>query len=235
MRPVVLPAALAASCLLLGACASTGSTAAATSPSTSDGTSAASTSSTSTVGASTSPSTSATPSGSSAPAPSATPLASSVPEGRFAYGDSVMLGSKPLLQKRGFTVDAKVGRQFGASYNAIVKLRDAHRLPRNIVIHLGTNGTIAVRDCKAVVDAAGPERRVFLVNVRVPRPWTHEDNVNIGTCDAAYPDLRVVVINWAAVASKHPEWFGPDNVHPNGQGRTAYTALITTVVTRYAL
>jgi hypothetical protein len=141
-----------------------------------------------------------------------------------------MLGSKKLLEGRGFVVDAKVGRQFGASYNAIVKLRTANTLPSNIVIHLGTNGTISVHDCRAVVDAAGPDRRVFFVNVRVPRPWSHGNNVALGTCDAAYPVNRVIIINWAAAAGQHRDWFGPDDIHPDAAGRTAYTDLIASAL-----
>lgn len=226
MRTLALSLALVASCALASGCAAT------TEASEASSTSATSPTPTSSV--------STGPSGSASPTPtptaaSSSPAASAVPAGRFAFGDSVMLGSKKLLQGRGFTVDAKVGRQFGASYNAIVKLRAAHRLPRNIVIHLGTNGTIALRDCKAAVDAAGPERRVFLVNVRVPRPWTHGNNVTLGKCDLAYPVERVVVINWAATAGSHREWFGPDNVHPDAVGRTAYTDLITAAVDQRGL
>jgi hypothetical protein len=225
VRPLVLPLALWASCVLVSGCAaSTGTSVAA--PSASASVSAAS-------------SDSASPSASASTAPTATPSATATdapaPAGRFAFGDSVMLGSKKLLQTRGFIVDAKVGRQFGASYNAVVKLRRGHRLPANIVVHLGTNGTIALRDCKALVDAVGPGRRVFLVNVRVPRPWTHGNNVTIGRCDAAFAANRVVVVDWAGTANGHREWFGADNVHPDAVGRTAYVRLIDDAVTTQGL
>jgi hypothetical protein len=194
-----------------------------------------------------------TPSVTSAPAPPSTatqgsavtaaatssvrsvPVAAAVNHGRYAIGDSVMLGSRSLLQARGFAVDAKVGRQFGAVVNAVIKLRNHHALPANIVVHLGTNGTIALRDCRALVDQAGPTRRVFLVNVRVPRPWTHGNNVVLDACDRSYPAARVVVINWAKAAAAHREWFGPDNVHPNAAGRKVYTQLIVDAVTRFGL
>ena len=221
MRVLVLPVALAAACALVSGCAATSRTVGST------------TTSRSSVEATASPSAAPTTDQttdyhSSKVAMPAT--ATSIPAGRVAYGDSVMLGSKRLLQGRGFTVDAKVGRQFGASYNAIVKLRQRKMLPRNIVIHLGTNGTISVRDCRAVVDAAGPDRRVFLVNVRVPRPWMRGNNLHLATCAAAYPISRVVVINWAAASNPHREWFGPDNIHPDAAGRMAYTALIDATV-----
>ena len=39
-------------------------------------------------------------------------LAAGIPAGRYAIGDSVMLGAKSQLQARGFVVDAVKSRQF---------------------------------------------------------------------------------------------------------------------------
>jgi hypothetical protein len=44
----------------------------------------------------------------------------------FALGDSVMLGAKPQLEKRGIHTDAAVSRQFSAG----VAVLDAKRAPR---------------------------------------------------------------------------------------------------------
>ena len=51
----------------------------------------------------------------------------------------------------------------------------------------------------------------------------------------AYPVDRVVVINWAAAAGRHREWFGPDNIHPDAVGRRAYTGLIDSAVDQHGL
>jgi hypothetical protein len=45
-------------------------------------------------------------------------LAAGIPPGRYAIGDSVMLGAKPQLQARGFTVDARKSRQFSDARNS---------------------------------------------------------------------------------------------------------------------
>src|SRR6476620_4529987 len=82
-------------------------------------------------------------------------LASGIPAGRYAIGDSVMLGAKPQLQARGFVVDAVKSRQFYSAVS-IVKRKKRHGLLRQkIVIHLGTNGVlIQPEDCDKIARLA---------------------------------------------------------------------------------
>jgi hypothetical protein len=138
-----------------------------------------------------------------------------------------MLGSRPLLVAAGVRVDAVVGRQFGQAIYRLRAVRTAGHLPRNVLVHLGTNGVVTVKDCSAIISAAGPTRRVFLVTVLAPRSWVALDNKRLRACAAAFPRGRVVVIDWNRAAARHADWFGPDHIHPNSVGRRAYTGLIT--------
>lgn len=158
-----------------------------------------------------------------------------VAAGRWALGDSVMLGARPQLIARGVRVDAVESRQFHSGIALLRAARAAGRLPRNVIVHLGTNGTASLADCRALVDIAGPGRRVFLVTVHGPRSWMRADNVQLTACAAAYPDRRVVLVNWDRAASHHPGWFYGDGIHLNGSGRVAYAALVTKVVSAFAL
>src|SRR6478672_1032955 len=92
-------------------------------------------------------------------AAAASALASGIPAGRYAIGDSVMLGAKPQLQAHGFVVDAVKSRQFYQAVS-IVKRKKAHGLLRQkIVIHLGTNGVlIRAGDCDKIARLAGAAR-----------------------------------------------------------------------------
>ncbi len=74
--------------------------------------------------------------------------------------------------------------------------RKGASLPENVVVHLGTNGTFPLSTCKAIVKAAGPDRRVFLVNVFVPRSWEDSNNAVIRQCNEAFAADRVHVIDW---------------------------------------
>jgi len=168
-----------------------------------------------------------------APPPAPEPVLA--PEGRAAFGDSVMLGAKAELTKEQVRVDALVGRQF---HSGIVVLRRAARsgsLPRNVIVHLGTNGSLAVVDCRKIVDQVGESRRLFFVTVHGPRSWMASDNAHLAACAASYPQGRVVLVPWDTTARSHPEWFYADGIHLNGAGRSAYAALVATAVDTYGL
>ena len=146
-------------------------------------------------------------------------------QNRYALGDSVMLGAKSNLKGQGFDiVDAVESRQ---AYDGprLIRSRGAS-LPTNVVVHLGTNGTYPLDVCKKIVKAAGPERRVFLVTVHVPRSWEKGNNQVIRQCDAAFPSDQVHVIDWDAAVSQHPKWLWGDHIHLRPAGANAFAQLI---------
>jgi hypothetical protein len=167
--------------------------------------------------------------------PSAQMSAAAVPRGRYAIGDSVMLGSKKLLSAHSITVNATVSRQFSQAVPALAALRRAGRLPRNVVVHLGTNGIVKVSDCRAIVDSAGPGRRVFLVTAHGRRSWIPSANAHLRTCAKAYTGRRVIVVDWDRASTGHASWFYSDGIHPNAAGRPHYVALITGALSRYGI
>src|SRR6188768_2080308 len=113
--------------------------------------------------------------------------AGSIRAGRLGIGDSVMLGAKQELRARGFgVVDAVVSRQFYRAPALVRYWRRQGRLPEDVVIHLGTNGTVNLTDCYHAVRAAG-RRKVFLVNLKVPRSWRAGDNQRLHHCAKHFP------------------------------------------------
>jgi glyoxylate carboligase len=144
-----------------------------------------------------------------------------------------MVGATPLMRRQGFSVHAKVGRQFSTAPGIVRGY--GRSLPRNVVIELGTNGTVSLAACRAVVRAAGPSRRVFLVTNRVPRTWQDSNNATLQACDASFTSSRVRLIDWHAASAGHPEWFAADGVHPSAEGRRAFAALIARAVDKHGL
>jgi hypothetical protein len=152
---------------------------------------------------------------------------------RLVVGDSLMVGASPLMRRQGFSVHAKVGRQFSTAPGIVRSY--GRGLARNVVIELGTNGTVSLSACRAVVTAAGPSRRVFLVTNRVPRSWQDPNNATLRECDRSFAASRVRLIDWHAASAGHPEWFAADGVHTSAAGRRAFAALITRAVDRHGL
>jgi len=147
---------------------------------------------------------------------------------RYALGDSVMLGARTALKAKGFRVDATTSRQ-AYSAPALLKAKGA-KLLDNVVVHLGTNGTFPLDTCKRLVKVAGPERRVFLVTVFVPRSWEKSNNATIRKCARSFPDGRVTVVDWNAVASEHPGWFYKDHIHLKPAGAAGFARLLDRAV-----
>ena len=145
--------------------------------------------------------------------------------GRLGIGDSVMLGAKGELQTRGFgIVDAVVSRQFYDAPARVLYWKRRGKLPKNVVIHLGNNGIVQLSDCAHAVLAAGRNRHVFLVTLKVPRSWRQLDNHRLHICARRF--ASAYVIDWYRASHTHPGWFAPDGYHLTASGQTAYASLV---------
>lgn len=155
---------------------------------------------------------------------------STVPEGTITLGDSVMLGARHYLRGRDFAVDAAVSRQATAG-PALLRGQGA-RLPRNVVVHLGTNGTFDLNTCKRIVKTAGPQRVVYFLTIHADRRWVDGNNRVIRECDEVFAPQRVRVIDWHRAADAHDAWTYADGIHLRPDGAKAYARLIAQAVKR---
>lgn len=163
-------------------------------------------------------------------APSAVAAESAPSLNAITLGDSVQLGAKWVLLKKGVDiVDAKVSRQ--ASTGPGLLRKHGKKLPENVVIHLGTNGSYSLEDCKDMVKIAGPERRVFMLTISVPRSWEKANNDTIRRCARAFPVGRVTIIDWKAATTAHPSWLYSDHIHLPPAGAKGYARLIAHAIT----
>ena len=155
----------------------------------------------------------------------AEPAAARIKAGRLGIGDSVMLGAKDELHSHGFgIVDAVKSRQFYSAPSRVRYWRDAGKLPRNVVLHLGNNGIVLLSDCYHAVEAAR-HRKVFLVNLKVPRDWRALDNRRLRRCAKHFQ--RAYLIDWYGHSHDHPRWFAKDGYHLTATGAAAYASFVS--------
>lgn len=147
-----------------------------------------------------------------------------IPQGRYAIGDSVMLGARQALVARGFRVNAVVSRQFRDVVPLVRQLAAGGHLPTEVIVHLGTNGLLDGADCDALVRVAGNDRHVSLVTVKVPRPYRDANNTRLRAC--AHRHDNVSVIDWYDFSRFHTAWFYEDGYHLTPLGRREYAAFI---------
>ena len=170
----------------------------------------------------------ATPSPPSAPAPaSPTPALLPLPDGHdvTAIGDSVMLGAVAGLTDAlpGATVDAVEGRQPSSAFSLIDGLVSNGHLGADVVLNIGTNGTIDPHALDSLLTLVA-DRRVTILNLHVPRPWQDLNNATLAAAARAHPNVRLV--DWNTPASAHPEWLWDDGIHLRPAGAAAYRDLI---------
>ena len=155
------------------------------------------------------------------------PAAAGIPPGRYAIGDSVMLGAKDELTGRGIRVNAVVSRQFRDAVPLVEQLKASGRLRKKLIIHLGNNGIlIEAVDCNRISQVAGTNRTVYLVNLKIPRSYRRAQNERLAGC--AQRRANTLLIDWFHYSRSHPSWFAADGYHLTSAGQTKYAAFIAT-------
>ena len=149
-----------------------------------------------------------------------------------AIGDSVMLGAADALAgtigRDRTTVDAAESRQFSDGVDKIQQYKDSGELGDEVVVQLGTNGTINPDDFQRMMQILKNTKRVVIINAKVPRPWEEEVNQVLG--DGVKQYKNSVLVDWHDAAGDHPEWFYDDGLHLRPDGADAYARLVAAKV-----
>jgi hypothetical protein len=136
-----------------------------------------------------------------------------------------MLGAVSQLTQAlpGATVNAVEGRQASSAFLLLDDIESGGHLGGNVVLHIGTNGTIDPQALDALLSRLG-NRRVILLKVHVPRAWQDTNNATLAAAARNRPNVRL--LDWNAAATAHPEWLWSDGIHLRPEGAAAYRDLI---------
>jgi len=160
--------------------------------------------------------------------------AGAVPSGPIlAFGDSVMLGSAPVLEQRlgkRLRVDAVVGRQAVETIQRIAEYRAHGALTPTVIVQIGDNGPVWFENLEHLRSVLGGVAHVVLVNVRVDRAWQHEVNHSLEAFVPVWP--QAVLANWYAHSS---ESLLVDGVHPSVAGRAVYAQTIINALRQFGV
>jgi hypothetical protein len=158
-------------------------------------------------------------------AATAAPAGARIPGGRYAIGDSVMLGARSQLRHRGFVVNARKSRQFYQAVPIVRKKAASGTLRRKVIIHLGTNKVIVqASDCDKIAKAATKRRHLYLVTITGPTRATRKvQNTRLRACAKRHRNTSL--LDWYGHSRGHPGWFY-DRIHLTPRGRKAYAAYL---------
>ncbi|MBJ8190065.1 acetyltransferase, partial [Bacillus cereus] len=118
-----------------------------------------------------------------------------------AVGDSIMIDIAPYLKNAfpNIRIDAKIGRQMSQAISAVEQLKNEGNLGSHVIIGLGTNGAFTKEQLASLIEVIGNERKIILINTRVPRPW--ESLVNEKLKEAASSYKNVVLVDWYSASA----------------------------------
>lgn len=145
-----------------------------------------------------------------------------------AVGDSVLLDAEPPLRAAlpGLDFAASEGEQWYTGMARLAELKAAGQLGEVVIVNLSTNGPISQASIDQLMEVASGATRVVITTAHVPRDWQDPNNAIIAQAAKDHPN--VVVADWYALSTPHPEWFYGDGIHLpiGGIGATALAQLL---------
>jgi peptidoglycan/LPS O-acetylase OafA/YrhL len=117
-----------------------------------------------------------------------------------AFGESVMLGAKPLLDARGIDTFAEVSKGPTWELEQLQLAKTKYHITHGVVIQLGTNGTVTQQQYEAMLAQLTDVPLVVMMTVKAPKPWIDANNALIRALPATHPN--VVVLDWEARAAE---------------------------------
>ena len=148
----------------------------------------------------------------------------------FAVGDSVMLGAAAEMKKMidGLDVDAQVSRHVGIVIDIVRQRREAGRLGRVVIVHIGDNGYIKEQQLDDLMQLLADVPRVIVVNLKLPRAWEGPNNELLAAAVKRHPNA--VLLDWHAASADKPELFGKDGLHLGRAGARFYAEQVAALV-----
>ncbi|WP_045516616.1 acyltransferase family protein [Neobacillus niacini] len=140
-------------------------------------------------------------------------------------GDSILHDVAPFFKNYypEAVIDYRVGRQMSEMPEVIKQLEGRGQLGEYVIIQLGTNGPFVKTDLINVIEGL-ENKKVFLVNCRVPRAW--ETTVNRTLEEVVNSEFNTILVDWYSASAGHPEFFANDGVHLTRVGGETYANLL---------
>ena len=142
----------------------------------------------------------------------------------FVLGDSVMLLAVKPLARAGFNVNAQGCRKWRHGHAILRRKKRRGRLPRLVVMALGSNWVITRDEIGRTRRMLGRKRVLALVTPRESGGRVGPDAKRLRA--AARAHRNVVLVDWVRFARGHGSWFSGDGLHLSGTGVRKYVRCV---------
>jgi hypothetical protein len=143
----------------------------------------------------------------------------------IAIGDSPMLLALPDLAKVGYRANARGCRQYPEGLALMRDLKRRDKLPRLVVIALGSNGSVRRSDIHKALRIVGKKRTLGLVTPLETGGGSSND-AEVIRREAKRHAKRIELLDWVSFSAGHPGWFQPDGLHLTFDGAAAMARLL---------
>jgi hypothetical protein len=147
----------------------------------------------------------------------------------LVIGDSVLLGAMKETTAAGFNLNTRGCRQWGEGMHVIRGYKRAGHLPHLVVMELGTDWSVSVRQIRAAMALVGPKRVLGLVTPREVGGYDGSDAANMRKVAKRFPD-RTVLLDWVSHTRGRGRWFQPDGIHLTFAGADGFGAFLKTAL-----
>ena len=109
-------------------------------------------------------------------------------------------------------MNAQGCRSWRQGHAILRRKKRRHRLPRLVVMALGTNWYISRDGIGRTRRLIGRKHVLAIVTPREPGGYTGDDAKRIRAAARAHP-RRIKLLDWVRFSRGHGSWFGPDGIH----------------------
>jgi len=149
-----------------------------------------------------------------------------------AIGDSVMVWSVEPLARHGFRSDARMCREWPEGRGMIKRLRRKGKLPRRIVMALGSNGTLPMWRIERILPLLEGGHVLAIVTPRDVGGTGGQDAKNVRRAASKHP-AKIEALDWVRYSRGKDHWFGGDGVHVKERYTNRYVSCIKQALPRY--
>jgi hypothetical protein len=147
----------------------------------------------------------------------------------LVVGDSVLLGAMKETTAAGFDLNTRGCREWGEGMGVLRGSKRAGRLPHLVVMELGTDWTVSVRQIRSAMRLIGPRRVLGLMTPREVGGYGGSDAANMRKIAKRFPD-RTVLLDWVAYTHGRGGWFQPDGIHLTLTGAAGFGEFLKTAL-----
>jgi hypothetical protein len=144
-------------------------------------------------------------------------------------GDSVLLGAMKETTAAGFDLNTHGCRQWGEGLGVLRSYRRAGRLPHLVVMQLGTDWTVSVKEIRAAMAIVGRKRVLGLMTPREAGGYGSSDAAHMRQVARRFPQ-RTLLLDWVAHTRGRGGWFQPDGIHLTLAGAAGFGRFLKTAL-----